>query len=69
MFDLGGRLDINCCLTIIKIKVSLITYNLPIIIEKSDFITFYFNKSQVDANTGQAIWNLNYSDQPQGRIW
>ena len=26
-------------------------------------------KSQVDANMGQAIRNLNYSDQPQGRIW
>jgi len=35
-------------LTIIKIKGRLITYNLPIIIEKSDFVTFYLNIPQLD---------------------
>jgi hypothetical protein len=34
-------LDINCCLTITKIKDRLITHNLPILIEKLDFVTFY----------------------------
>ena len=41
MFDPGGWFDINYCLTITKIKGRLITYNLLIIIEKSEFVTFY----------------------------
>jgi len=39
-------------LTITKIKGRLITYNLPIIIDKSDFVTFYLN-----VKTEKLIWS------------
>ena len=46
----GGRFDINFCLTIIKIKGRITTYNPPIIIDKSDFVTSYLNVTQVFEN-------------------
>jgi hypothetical protein len=53
MFDPGTGLDINCGLTIIKIKAKLITYNLPITIVKSEFVTFYLNISKVGRENDQ----------------